>query len=63
MCTYELSKAIYGNGKGVNTLDTVCNRYGISLDARAECHGAMVDTLLMADMYPILMIDHYKEFK
>lgn len=62
-CTYERSKEIYGNGKGLNKLDTLCERYGVSLESRAACHGALIDTLLMSDMYPILRIDHYKMFK
>lgn len=49
-----MSEAIYGKGKGVNTLDAACARHGVDLTTRSDCHGALIDTLLLADVYPFL---------
>jgi DNA polymerase III epsilon subunit family exonuclease len=60
-CTLKKSEEIYG--RGGNKLDNVCTRYGVSLESRKDCHGAMQDTLLLADVYPMVMLDHYQNAK
>lgn len=60
-CTLTMARQIYPGEK--NKLDNVCNRFGIDLSSRAECHGAMQDTLLMADAYPLLLVSHDKYFE
>ncbi|XWO14124.1 DNA polymerase III PolC-type [Candidatus Hepatincola sp. Pdp] len=34
-----------------NTLDHLCNRFNIDLKARAEYHGALIDTMLLGKVY------------
>jgi DNA polymerase III epsilon subunit len=54
-CSLATSRRIYPGEK--NDLSSVCERHGVDLSSREACHGAMVDALLLADMYPLLMAD------
>ena len=57
VCTYEMARRMNGTGKGINTLSALCENYTIDTSSRSECHGAMQDTLLLAELYPFLLID------
>ena len=56
-CTLKIARDLY-TGES-NTLDAVCQRLNVDLSIRSECHGAMQDTLILADMYPLLKLNHY----
>lgn len=55
-CTYQMARKINGNVKGVNALSALCEQYGVDLSSRSECHGAMQDSLLLAEVYPFILI-------
>jgi DNA polymerase III epsilon subunit-like protein len=56
-CTYELARSLYGQAKGRNTLDNLCIKFAIDTTERINCHSAMVDTLLLADVYVYLLLE------
>ena len=39
------------HGAVSNTLDALCDRYGIDRSARADAHGALLDSQLLAEVY------------
>ncbi len=39
------------HGQVSNTLDALCDRYGIDRSARADAHGALLDSQLLAEVY------------
>lgn len=48
--TYQLAVAKFGRGKGRNTLNALCTRFGIDTSHRTQ-HGALLDAQLLADVY------------
>ena len=48
VCTLELARKRHPGAK--NTLDGLCNRYGIDLSGRSK-HGALIDAELLARIY------------
>jgi DNA polymerase III epsilon subunit-like protein len=59
-CSYQIARKLYGQGKGLNSLDRLCERFNVNKDARNECHSAMVDVLLLADVYTCLLLERHK---
>jgi DNA polymerase III epsilon subunit family exonuclease len=57
-CTLKLARQINRGEK--NNLSAVCERYEIDLASRSECHGAMQDSLLLAEVYPLLKLKQVK---
>jgi DNA polymerase III epsilon subunit family exonuclease len=57
-CTLKIARLVHKGEK--NNLSAVCERYEIDLSSRDECHGAMQDSLLLADMYPLLKLSQIK---
>lgn len=57
ICTYQLAVKLRGRVKGLNSLDQLCKDYGIDSSSRSVYHGAMQDTLLLGDLYPVLVVD------
>lgn len=55
LCSYQLARQFNGMAKGRNSLSSLCEQFGIDLSSRAYCHGAMQDTLLLADLYPYIV--------
>lgn len=49
-CSYQLALTIRPKLKGHNTLDNLCKYYGISLDSRANGHGALIDCYLLMQL-------------
>ena len=39
------------HGAVSNTLDALCDRYGVDRSARADAHGALLDSQLLAEVY------------
>lgn len=51
VCTLKLSKRLFEEERS-HTLDSICKRFGVSLDEREEKgHGALLDSHLLADCY------------
>jgi len=59
ICTYQLAVKLRGRLKGLNSLDQLCKDYNVDSSSRTDYHGAMQDTLLLADVYPFLLVDFY----
>lgn len=57
ICTYRLAVKLRGRVKGLNSLDKLCRDYNIDSSSRSDYHGAMQDTLLLADLYPFLVVE------
>ncbi len=55
LCSYQLARRFNGTAKGRNSLSSLCEQFEIDLSSRAHCHGAMQDTLLLADVYPYIV--------
>jgi DNA polymerase III epsilon subunit len=43
---------------GPHKLDALCKRYGVALESRQEHHGALVDALLLAQMFRLMVAAH-----
>lgn len=56
LCSYQVARRMNGNIKGVNSLSALCEQFDVDLTSRAHCHGAMQDTLLLAELYPHLLM-------
>lgn len=52
-CSLEWSRTHNRHANG-HTLDALCKQYGIRTDDRAKYHSAIVDTHLLAKVYPLL---------
>lgn len=52
LCTYQRAEALFGRGKGRNTLDALAARYEIEdLRVQVGCHGALIDCLMLVNIY------------
>ena len=48
--TLELARRTYGGLSG-NSLDNLAEKFGVDLGSRADSHGALIDTNILADVY------------
>lgn len=58
--TLSLARAKYGAQK--NTLDDLCKRFNIEASARKDYHGALIDTVLLAEVYKNLTFEQQNIF-
>ena len=57
-CTKLLSQSKFKSKSGLK-LDELCDRYKIDRTNRLLNHSSMIDTLLLADVYPFLKSDEH----
>jgi DNA polymerase-3 subunit epsilon len=55
-CTLKKARKIFPGEN--NKLDAVCERYGVDLSIRSECHGSMQDSILLRDIFPSIFVEH-----
>lgn len=60
--TLAMAKACISTERGECSLDALCKRYNVDLSER-ELHGALLDALLLARMFPHLLKDFFEMYK